>query len=89
MYSYCQEFKEVVLAPCGRQYSVCSVCDNGINECTEGYCTHLEIRDDDDECPGPNCDTGEEPCCDGCASGLGPCHGPGYHLVCYTHGKDC
>ena len=38
------------------------------------------------ECPyGPDCDASEEPCCNGCASGLGPCFGPGYQLVCLHH----
>ena len=37
-------------------------------------------------CPhGPDCDPSEEPCCNGCASGLGPCYGPGYRTVCLTH----
>lgn len=31
------------------------------------------------------CDWSLEPCCDGCASGLGPCYGPGYQTVCLTH----
>ena len=40
-------------------------------------------------CPyGPDCDASEEPCCNGCASGLGPCYGPGYQLVCLTHDSD-
>lgn len=42
-----------------------------------------------DDCPyGKDCEVGEEPCCNGCASGMGPCYGPGYHLVCYTHDTE-
>ncbi len=37
-----------------------------------------------------DCDWSSEPCCDGCASGLGPCDGPGYRLVCVTdHPGPC
>ena len=37
-------------------------------------------------CPDtPYCDPSTEPCCDGCASGLGPCHGPGYTPTCLAH----
>lgn len=78
MFSCCQEHRELVTAPCGRRFMVCTNCDNGINACTEGDCNHPI-------CPGPDCEFGREPCCNGCASGLGPCSGPGYHLVCYTH----
>ena len=78
----CRDFTELVNTECGRQFSVCKNCDNGINDCTEGQCDHPA---DVDQCPGPYCEFGEEPCCNGCASGLGPCYGPGYHRVCYTH----
>lgn len=86
MFGCCLEFSELVIAPCGRRFKVCTNCDNGINDCTEGQCDHPK---NDMDCPfGPECDAGREPCCDGCASGLGPCHGPGWHLVCYTHNYE-
>lgn len=52
MFSCCTENRESVVAPCGRTWTVCSVCDRGINDCTEGYCQHDRISD-----RGPN-----EPC---------------------------
>lgn len=43
-------------------------------------------EDDELECPyTPECEISEEYCCNGCASGLGPCFGPGLHPVCLTH----
>ena len=36
----------------------------------------------------PACDYSEEPCCHGCATGLGPCPGPGYQTICLTHTQD-
>lgn len=31
------------------------------------------------------CEWDDVPCCNGCATGMGPCHGPGYQLTCLTH----
>ena len=36
----CTYARENVTADCGRVYSVCRECDNGINPCTEGFCDH-------------------------------------------------
>jgi hypothetical protein len=30
-------------------YGVCASCDNGINDCTEGYCTHERTTDEHDD----------------------------------------
>ncbi len=49
MFGCCTEFREYVTAPCGRTYSVCASCDNGINDCTEGYCTHERTTDEHDD----------------------------------------
>lgn len=40
MFSCCRDEMVSVVAPCGRTYQVCAVCDCGINDCTEGYCSH-------------------------------------------------
>jgi hypothetical protein len=49
MFGCCLDFKEEVVAPCGRRYSVCTVCDNGINDCTEGYCEHPPYDEEEED----------------------------------------
>ncbi len=42
MYCHGHDEQYIVLAPCGRSYSVCMVCDKGINDCTENECAHVK-----------------------------------------------
>lgn len=46
MFGCCLENRALITAPCGRAYTVCVVCDNGINNCTEGYCTHERLEEE-------------------------------------------
>ena len=48
MFGCCLENRVSVTAPCGRTYSVCEVCDNGINDCTEGYCDHAPYDEEEE-----------------------------------------
>lgn len=57
----CREEGRSITAPCGRLAVVCPVCDNGINECTEGYCTHPHIALDREETEP--CEKGTVGCC--------------------------
>ena len=62
----------------------------GMNE-NERYLTEYDLAEPIERCCATypeECELGEEPCCDGCASGMGPCYGPGYRWVCYTHGES-
>lgn len=60
MFTCCQEDRRLVTAPCGRSYSVCQSCDNGINDCTEGHCGHEPITDRPMDEP---CQKGTVGCC--------------------------
>lgn len=40
IYFCCEDFTIIQVTACGRQFPVCTECDNGINECTEGECDH-------------------------------------------------
>jgi len=48
MFGCCAEESVQVTAPCGRTYRVCTSCDRGINDCTEGYCEHPPYEEEED-----------------------------------------